>query len=291
MAASVSTAFESGGPVFAISLAVIVVLGLATLTLALEAGSTIYRSLLRWTWPNLVALAVIVAGGFVDGRARVTVWIVAAAIVVGAMIAAGRGEWIVRSGHFAERHGLIVIIALGEVVVAIGIPVVQALEQGEGLPGSTVLALLASGAFAGLLWWGYFDRPGPALEHRAEDIVESRQLGRFVRDVYTWAHAPIVAGIIVAAAALEEITLHPEDPVPSSFRLMLFGGLALTVVGIAGAVWRAFRAIARERLVALALIGAVLAGASSWEGAVLLIVIDLIIGATLVVEHIRVEHR
>ena len=289
MAASVSTAFGPGGPVFAISLAIIVVLGLSTLTLAFEAGTDVYRSFVGWAWPNLLALAVIIAGGFVDGSGRKVIWIIAAVIVIGAMVAAGGGEWIVRPGHFAERHGLIVIIALGEVVVAIGIPVVLALEDGEGLPGRTVAALVAAGAFAGLLWWGYFDRPGPAIEHRAEELVDSKEKGRFVRDVYTWAHAPLVAGIILAAAALEEITLHPADDVPGAFRLMLFGGLALWVLAIVDAVWRSFRVVARERLVALVIIGALLGPASSWDGPYLLIVIDLIILATLVVEHIRIE--
>ena len=69
------------------------------------------------------------------------------------MIDAGRGGWLGRSGHFAERHALIVIIALGEVIVAIGLPVVVAFDAGERLPGRTA-ALLESGAFAGLLWCG-----------------------------------------------------------------------------------------------------------------------------------------
>ena len=168
MAASTSTALEEGGPVFAATLAVIMALGFFTQTLGVERGTVLYRSVVRWQPPNVAALAVLVAGAFVDGEGRTVLWLLSAAIVLAAMIAAGRGDWIVRSGHFAERHGLIVIIALGEVVVAIGLPVVQALEAGDGIPGRTVVALAASGVFAGLLWWAYFDRVGPALEHRAE---------------------------------------------------------------------------------------------------------------------------
>ncbi len=164
-------------------------------------------------------------------------------------------------GHLPERHGLITIIALGEVIVAIGISVVAALEEDAGLTADTVIALAASGVFACLLWWAYFDRPGPALEHRAADF-DGRGLSRYVRDVYTWCHAPFVAGIILAAAGLEAITLHPRDPLSVNFRAMLIGGLALTVIGIAAAVWRAFRTIAKERLVA---------------------------GVALVVEHRRIE--
>jgi low temperature requirement protein LtrA len=290
MAAATSTALAGGGPVFAITLGVIMALGFLAQTLSVDRGSTFHRAVVRWVTPNAIALVVLVAGAFVDGRGRIVLWLLSLAIVLGAMVAAGRGDWIIRSGHFAERHGLIVIIALGEVVVAIGLPVVQALEAGEGLPGTTVVALVASGVFAGLLWWGYFDRVGPALERRAERIDGDAERGRFVRDVYTWAHAPIVAGIILAAAALEEITVHPSDDVDLAFRTMLLGGLALGVFGIGAAVWRAFRAIARERIAAAVAIALVLLVGGSVNGTVLLVTVDLFIAATLAVEHARIEH-
>ena len=289
MAASTSTALDAGGPVFAGTVAVIVVLGFVTQTLGVERGSVVYRSVVRWQTPNAVALAVLVTGAFIDGRGRVLLWILSAAIVLGAMIAAGRGEWIVRSGHFAERHALIVIIALGEVIVAIGLPVIQSLRAGDGVPGRTVVALGAAGAFAALLWWGYFDRVGPALEHRAETIVGERDRGRYVRDIYTWAHAPIVGGIILAAAGLEEITLHPTDELILPFRLMFAGGLVLCAAGTAAAIWRAFRKLPRERLVAVAIIAPALVLAGGVDGVVLLLLVDLTVGATLVAEHIRIE--
>jgi low temperature requirement protein LtrA len=290
MAAATSTALAAGGPVFAVTLGVIMALGFLTQALSVDRGSTFHRAVVRWVTPNAIALIVLVAGAFVDGRGRIVLWLLSLAIVLGAMIAAGRGDWIIRSGHFAERHGLIVIIALGEVVVAIGVPVVQALEAGEGLPGTTVVALVASGVFAGLLWWGYFDRAGPALEHRAERIDGDAERGRFVRDVYTWAHAPIVAGIILAAAALEEITVHPSDDVDLAFRTMLLGGLALGAFGIAAAVWRAFRTIARERIAAAVAVALVLLLGGSVNGTVLLVTVNLFIAATLAVEHARIEH-
>jgi low temperature requirement protein LtrA len=69
-----------------------------------------------------------------------------------------------------------------------------------------------------------------------------------VGDVYTSAHMPILAGIIVSAAAVEKITLRPSDHVETPFRLVLLGGLALTVFGVAVASWRAFRVLPRERI-------------------------------------------
>ena len=287
MAAATSTAFAAGGPVFAVTLGVIMALGFLTQTLSVHRGSTFYRAVVRWVTPNAVALIVLVAGSFVDGRGRLILWLLSLAIVLGAMIAAGRGDWIIRSGHFAERHALIMIIALGEVVVAIGVAVVRTLEAGEGLPGATVVALVASGAFAALLWWAYFDRAGPALEQRAERVDGDAERGRFVRDVYTWAHAPIVAGIILAAAALEEIAGHPRDDVALAFRTMLLGGLALGVLGIAAAIWRAFQVIARERIAAALAIALVLLLGGSVNGTILLVTVNFLIAATLAVEHRR----
>lgn len=289
MAASTSTALDEGGPVFAATLAVIMALGFLTQTLGVERGTVLSRSVVRWQTPNVAALAVLVAGAVVDGGGRTVLWLLSLAIVLAAMVAAGRGDWIVRSGHFAERHGLIVIIALGEVIVAVGLPVIQALEAGEGVPGRTVVALAASGVFAALLWWAYFDRPSPALEHRGEVIEGEQDRGRYVRDVYTWAHAPIVAGIILAAAALEEITLHPTEDLALAFRLMFAGGLVLSVVGMAAAIWRAFRKLPRERMLAAGVLVPVLLLAGGLDGVVLLVVVDVVVAATLVAEHVRVE--
>jgi low temperature requirement protein LtrA len=290
MAASTSTALDEGGPVFAVTLGIIMILGFVTQTLSFERGSQMHASVVRWVTLNVVALVVLLAGAFISGNGRIVVWLASAAIVVGAMIDAGRGDWLVRSGHFAERHALIVIVALGEVIVAIGLPVVLALDAGEGLPGRTVVALVASGAFAGLLWWGYFDRPGPALEHRGETMEGDRARGNFMRDIYTWAHMPIVAGIIVSAAALEEITLHPSDHVQTPFRLMLLGGLALGVFGIAVASWRAFRVLPVERIAFAVVVGAVIqVVGGSVAGVVLLVTVDVLMASTLALESRRVE--
>ncbi len=289
MAASVSTAFEGGGPVFALSLAGIYALALGTMGLAIEQHPAMRPALIRLAGASLGSVAILVVGAFLDGDARLVAWIVSALVVIAGLAQAGQGEWIVRTGHFAERHGLILIIALGEVVVAIGKPVADGLEAGDGVPGSTLVALLGAGVFAGVLWWSYFDRPGPALEHRGEGVEGDQARGRFARDVYTVGHVPLVAGIILAAAGLEEMALHPDDVVPLSFRLLLAGGLVLGVVGVVAGVWRAFRVVARERLVGGAVIVAVLVLAADVQGAWLIVLVDVVLLVALAVEHVRIE--
>ncbi|MDH5502749.1 MAG: low temperature requirement protein A [Acidimicrobiia bacterium] len=288
MAASTSTAFAGGGPVFAIALTSIMLIGFRMQTMGTTEEIDYRSAAFNWIAPNFIAILVLVVGSFYDGAARLGFWLGTVAIVLGAMVKAADSEWLVRPGHFAERHGLIIIIALGEVIVAIGIPVVAALEENGSLPLATVSALLASGAFAGLLWWAYFDRPSPGLEFAASKL-DGQAAGRFIRDVYTWAHAPIVAGVILSAAALEEIALHPRDSVPLEFRVMLAAGLFLFLIGVYLAVWRAFRAQARERLVGAIVIAGMVFIGGSLEGLNLLTLVVVVMFVVLVIEHRRIQ--
>jgi low temperature requirement protein LtrA len=246
---------------------------------------------LRYSVPNWVAIALMVVGGFVSGQGRVWLWLAALGILLVGTVRAGSSEWLIRPGHFAERHGLLVIVALGEVIVAVGLPVVDNLTEGAGLSAQTVVALMAAGVFAVLLWWGYFDRPNPALEHRHSQVGGGVASGRFARDVYTYLHVPLIGGIILSAAALEEITLHPGDTLSGPFRWMLLAGLAGYLLAVVGAVARGFGRLALERLVATVALAAVLAAGGSVDGVVLLVAVDGVLLAMLVVEHFRVEVR
>jgi len=179
------------------------------------------------------------------------------------------------------------------VIVAVGLPVVDNLTGGAGLPAQTMVALVAAGVFAVLLWWGYFDRPNPALEHRHSSIVGGVASGRFARDVYTYLHVPLIGGIILSAAALEEITLHPGDTLSGPFRWMLGTGLAGYLLAVVGAIARGFGRLALERLVATVALAALIAAGGSLDGVVLLVAVDGVLLAMLAVEHFRVEvtHR
>ena len=288
MAASVTTAFDQSGALFAIPLAIIFLTALAMMVLGLDSDSEVYRSSLRYGAPNLAGMTIIVIGGFLDGDARTIAWVLGIAIFVYSTIRAGGSEWIIRAGHFAERHALIIIVALGEVIVAIGNSVAIPLKDTGGLPGASVLALVAAGVFAGLLWWAYFDRVQPAFEHRTDETPAARR-GQFARDVYTYAHAPIVAGVILSAVAMEEMALYPSDPLPAAFRAMGAAGIVLYFGGVGIGVYRAFGAFARERFVAVFAICALMLFGSDINGVILLVSIDVILLATLVFEHLRIE--
>jgi low temperature requirement protein LtrA len=215
-------------------------------------------------------------------------WSAGLVVFAAGTIRAGSDEWIVRTGHFAERHGLIIIIALGEVIVALGNGVIAPLTENGGVDGATVLTLVVAGVLASLLWWSYFDRVQPAFEHRAESL-EGVARGRFVRDVYTYGHIPLVAGVVLIAVALEKMTAHPTEPLPFAFRMIGAAGIVMFFGGVAIGVFRSFAVLARERLVAVTVIVVLMAAGAGLDGLVLFVAIDVIILAALTTEHLRIE--
>jgi low temperature requirement protein LtrA len=293
MAASLEAPFGVGSIVFAVTVSAILTMPIAIGAVLLVDEDAVRSSNNRYLLFTLVGIVLVLAGGFTDGAWQIGLWIAAVAVLIFNTIDAGGGNWLVRPGHFAERHGLIVIVALGEVVVAIGAPVVETLSDGRGFEGNLVAALTASGLLAGILWWSYFDRPQPALEHRHEQLSDANERSRFARDVYTYNHFFIVGAILVAAAALEEIMLHPADPLPSAFRWMLFLGISVYLLGVVLSIVRAYSALAVERLVAVAALAVLIALTASLAGLWLLIAVDVVLLVILAVEHYRVEvaHR
>lgn len=291
MGAAVGAAFGSGGGTFAVCAGIIIMMAFALQVWALggnDASREVFESVLRFSGPNLAGIGLLVLGGFLDGAARTVLWVLFVVVILGTMVAARTSDWIIRPGHFAERHGLIIIIALGEIIVAIGIAVVDSLSESDGLPTDTIVALTTAGILAGLLWWSYFDRVVPALEHRCLELT-GRDRAHLVADAYTLFHIFIVGGIIAGAAATEEILLHPRDAVHGEFLVMLVAGFGLFFGGIAAAAYRAYRVLAKERLAAMVAIILLTILGRNWDGVVILIAVDLVLLVTLIAEHRRVE--
>jgi low temperature requirement protein LtrA len=193
------------------------------------------------------AATVALVGGFVDPDYRSWLWLASLAIDVVGALAVARAEWRISASHFAERHALIVIIALGESIVAIGI--------GTGsLERDATFALSVLVAFVGVaaLWWEYFDFTAAAAE-RALRRADARVRGPLARDLFTYFHYPIVLGIIFYAVAAKKTLEHPVDPLPDAGRWALGLGVAILLAGFAAMRYRVVRRVAWERLTAGAL--------------------------------------
>lgn len=123
-------------------------------------------------------------------------------------------------GHFAERHGLIVIIALGESIVALGV-------AGVRIGAREVAAAVLGMAVAGALWWLYFDVVALVAQRRLANASPGRERNEIARDSFSYLHFPMVAGIALVALGLRKALLHVERPLDAVVAAAMFGGAAI----------------------------------------------------------------
>jgi low temperature requirement protein LtrA len=194
------------------------------------AGDAGLRHQIAITWlPMLAGAALLVSGALVGGWIQVLLFAVALLVDwAGIYLTARHGDWRLRSPeHLTERHGLFIILALGESVVAIG---VGAADQPVSV--SLLVAAVLGVGTAVCLWWLYFDVVAPAARGR---LVETRGEARIslAVDAYTYGHFPLVAGILLAALGVEGVVAHAgaSRPLGVFYALPLFGGAALYLAG------------------------------------------------------------
>lgn len=174
----------------------------------------------------LLGSALILVAAFLPpGWPRGLLWALAIAVDVGAPLVAGTKGWELSPHHFAERHGLVVIIALGESLVALGVGVSDQLYDIR-----TMIAVLVGFASVACLWWLYFDVVAIAAERRLAS-VDIEQRNNLARDSFNYFHLPMVAGIVLLALGLKKsfVDIDAELKLVASFAL--FGGVALYLLG------------------------------------------------------------
>lgn len=200
--------------------------------------ATLRRTALLSVAPPFVLLLV---GSAFTGLTQVLIWLGAVAIDYGGIYITGSSGWrVVSPGHFAERHGLIVIIALGESIVAIGVGV-------SGLPVDVPVIVAAA---AGLLvvaglWRLYFRQVGEAAEHRLSALTGDDRT-RLARDVYTFLHLPLVAGVVLCALGMKKVLTQVADsghyslsePLHGVVAWALTGGVGIFLLGSAAIILR-----------------------------------------------------
>ncbi len=147
-------------------------------------------------------------------------WLVALLIDFGGPFLFGVEGWRLIPGHFAERYGLIVIIALGESIVAIGV------GAEFGLDAGVVTAAVVGIAIAAALWWLYFDVVALVAERRLSRATPGREQNSLARDSYSYLHLPMIAGIVLLALGLKKALEHVGDPLHTVPAAALLGGVA-----------------------------------------------------------------
>jgi low temperature requirement protein LtrA len=191
-----------------------------------------------------VALGILVAGAMVHGDARMALWLLALVLDMGATLLIDTNGWRLEPHHFAERHGLIVIVALGESIVAIGV------GAEAGVDGGVIAAAILGMAVACALWWAYFDVAAMAAARRLAEIGPTQEQSEVARDAYSYLHLPLVASVVLIALGMKSTLAHVDDALSWELASALAGGAALFLVGEVMFKWRTIRSFSVQRIVA-----------------------------------------
>src|ERR671921_1069821 len=223
----------------------------------------------------------LVVAGSLDGPLQGVLWAIALGIDYGVALLRGVGGFRVHAGHFVERHGLIIIIALGESIVAIGVGA-GGLELGAGV----VLAVGLGMVLVAGLWWTFFDYVALAAERRLIR-AQGRERATLARDSYSYLHLPMVAGIVLVALGVKKTLAHVGDPLGAIPAVALCGGVALYLLGHNAFRLRDVGSVSVPRLVVTVLCCALISLAVSVPSLVTLAILAGLLSALVAFETMR----
>jgi low temperature requirement protein LtrA len=221
VALCVPEAFDERALAFAIAYAVVRAAHIALFLLASRDDASLRRSVLDLAVSSTIAVGLLVGASFLDGLEQGGLWVLAIAVDWGGPALFGLVGWRLVPAHFAERHNLVIILALGESIVALGI------GANVDLSAGVVAAAVLGVALASAVWWVYFDVVALVTEQRLTRAPAGRERNALARDSYSYLHYPMVAGIVLVALGLKYMLAHVDNPLDSVHRFALLGGIAI----------------------------------------------------------------
>ena len=205
---------------------------IALLFIAARDDPGLRRSTMGLLVGTAIGVGLIAGASFADGGLQLAIWAIALALDMGEPFVFGSEGWTLVPGHFAERHGLIIIIALGESIVAIGVGAEAGVDA--GVVAAATLGIVVAGA----LWWLYFDVVALVAERRLTRAPPGRERNEIARDSYSYLHFPMVAGIVLLALGLKKTLAHVEDPLKVVPAAAMLGGTAVYLLAHVAFRWR-----------------------------------------------------
>ena len=193
-----------------------------------------------------VSLALIFAAAFVDGPLQGVLWALAVLIDLGGALLGGSG-WKLHPSHFAERHGLIIIIAFGESIVATGLGASETTLT-LGVVAAATLGIVIAAA----LWWAYFDVVAIVAERRLKEAPHAEQVS-MARDSYSYIHLLLIAGIVLLALGGKKTIANVDEPLKLVPAVALCGGVALYLLGHVAFRLRNIGTLNKQRVVVAAI--------------------------------------
>lgn len=226
MGLAIPKAFSDDGVLFGFAYLTVTALFILLYAVATRDRPEMNKAVLKLA-PGVLAAPVLVAiaGFLAEGTVRAVLWTVAIVLTTTAPFVSGTQGWHVRPKHFAERHGLIIIIALGESIVALGLAASE-----EPHTAAVVTASVFGMVVVAALWWLYFDVVALAAEKRL-GMATGAERNAIARDSYSYLHALMILGIVFLALGLKKSLLDVAEPLKLIPSFALFGGVALYLVG------------------------------------------------------------
>jgi low temperature requirement protein LtrA len=229
----------------------------------------------------LPASSLLVVAGAVPEPGRAICWAAALTVDYGGLALGGTEGWRVEPAHFSERHRLIVIIALGESIVAVGVGATS-----SGLGAGVIVAALLGLAAAAAAWWIYFDVVAIVAERKLREAPPPER-ARMARDSYTYMHLPMVAGIVIAAFGVKTTLAHVHSGLHGVAAAALCGGIAAYLVALSALRRRNIGGFNRQRLVAAALLVVLVPGATQVPALAALALVTAILCGLVAYERLR----
>jgi low temperature requirement protein LtrA len=232
----------------------------------------------------LLGSALLIVAGLLDGGAQASVWIIAILVDWSTPLFFGTEEFHLDPGHFAERHGLIVLIALGESVLAIGA------ASGLTLSAGQVFAALFGITAVAAFWWAYFDVVAIVAERRLTEAAPGEQ-APLARDAYSYLHFPLIAGIVLLALGLKETLAGTGEELETVPAIALCCGPALYLAGQIAFRERVLGTFSPHRAFAAVILLALIPLALGADALVALAVVSAVLAALIAYEAVRFREQ
>jgi low temperature requirement protein LtrA len=236
--------------------------------------------------PGLLgAPALLIVAGFLDGGAQAGLWIVALLLDYGTPYVLDVTGFRVSPSHFAERFGLIVIIALGESIVAVGAGL-----GGDALTAGVIVAALGGIAIAGAQWWAYFDVVAIVAERKLREAT-GLERNRLARDSWGVMHGLLIAGIVLVALGIKKTLGDVDDPLKTVPAAALCGGAGLYFLGHIAIRLRTIGTLNRPRLLTAFLCLALIPYATEVDAVVAVLTVAAVLVALVAYEAAVLRER
>ncbi|MBN1529191.1 MAG: low temperature requirement protein A [Thermoleophilaceae bacterium] len=281
VALCVPQAFGDLGLLFACAYAVVRYGQIVLFVVASRDEPALRHSVTGLAISTTVGVGLLIAASFADGALQGGLWALALALDMGGPLVIDSSGWKLVPGHFAERHGLIVIIALGESIVAIGVGAENEVDAG------VVVAATLGIAVAAALWWLYFDIVALVAERRLANAKEGRERNEIARDSFSYLHFPMVAGIVLAALGLKKTLEHVDEPLKLVPAVALLGGCALYLLAHVAFRWRNVHRFSTQRVGCAVLLAALIPLAEEVDAIVTLAAVVAALAALIAYETIH----